>query len=77
MLLPYELSLPKAVAYYRDQWQLERGFHRFKRGRIPALPIFLLLGARIMGLMFLLTIALRGFTLIEFQVRRQLQNTIQ
>ncbi len=24
--------------------------------------------------MFLLTIALRGFTLIEFQVRRQLQN---
>jgi hypothetical protein len=27
------------VAYYREQWQLERGFHRFKQGRLPALPI--------------------------------------
>lgn len=68
-----QLSLSQAVAYYRDQWQLENGFHRFKRGQLPALPIFLANENRIIGLMFLLTIALRCFTLIEFQVRRALQ----
>ena len=71
------LSLNQAMAYYRDQWQLENGFHRFKRGQLPALPIFLSNEERIVGLMFLLTIALRCFTLIEFQVRRQLQTQDQ
>ncbi len=37
------------------------------------MPIYLANEDRIIGLMFLLTIALRCFTLIEFQVRRQLQ----
>jgi transposase len=68
-----QLSLSQAMAYYRDQWQLEHGFHRFKQGQLPALPIFLANEDRIIGLMFLLTIALRCFTLIEFQVRRSLQ----
>ncbi len=68
-----QLSLAQAVLYYRDQWQLEHGFHRFKRGQLPALPIYLSNEERIVGLMFLLTIALRCFTLIEFQVRRELQ----
>ena len=68
-----QLSLAQAVAYYRDQWQLEHSFHRFKRGQLPALPMFLTNEDRIIGLMFLLTIALRCFTLIEFQVRRSLQ----
>ena len=68
-----QLSLVQAVAYYRDQWQLEHSFHRFKRGQLPALPIYLSNQERIIGLMFLLTIALRCFTLIEFQVRRELQ----
>lgn len=27
---PEQLSLAQAVAYYRGQWQLENGFHRFK-----------------------------------------------
>ena len=71
------LSLSQAVAYYRDQWQLENGFHRFKRGQLPALPLYLTNEDRIVGLMFLLTIALRCFTLIEFQVRRQLQTRRQ
>lgn len=51
------LTLPTAVAYYREQWQLERSFHRFKRGNLPALPIYLQNEQRIIGLMFLLTIA--------------------
>ena len=72
-----QLSFAQAMAYYREQWQLERSFHRYKRGQLPALPIFLQNEDRIVGLMFLLTIALKGFTLMEFQVRRQLQNDKQ
>ena len=34
------LSLDEAVFSYREQWQPERGFHRFKRGSLPALPIY-------------------------------------
>ena len=70
---PEQLSLAEAIAYYREQWQMERGFHRFKRGALPALPIYLQNENRIAGLMFLLTIALRLFTLIEFVVRQQLK----
>jgi transposase len=75
------LSLEEAVFSYREQWQPERGFHRFKRGRLPALPIYFQDEQRICGLMFLLTgaqalraaqFALRVFTLMEFVVRRQL-----
>jgi len=71
------LTLPQAVIYYRNEWLLERGFHRFKRGRLPALPIYFQNQDRIAGLMFLLTIALRVFTLIEFVVRQALQNAQQ
>lgn len=67
------LSLTEAVTYYREQWQLEQGFHRFKRGSLPALPIYLQDDQRIVGLMFLLTLALRLFTLVEFVVRQELQ----
>ena len=66
------LSLETAVHSYREQWQPERGFHRFKRGRLPALPIYFQDDQKIRGLMFLLTIALQVFTLMEFVVRRQL-----
>ncbi len=84
-----KLSLPQAVIYYRDVdvgvaarrvvarrvWLLERGFHRFKRGSLPALPIYFQNPDRIVGLMFLLNVALRVFTLIEFVVRQALQTT--
>jgi len=72
-----QLSLPQAILYYRDQWLLERGFHRFKRGQLPALPIYFQNQDRIAGLMFLLTLALRVFTLIEFVVRLALQTAQQ
>ena len=65
------LSLEKAVFSAREQWQPERGFHRFKRGRLPALPIYFQDDQKIRGLMFVLTIALQVFTLMEFVVRRQ------
>ncbi|NJR64066.1 MAG: transposase [Cyanobacteria bacterium CRU_2_1] len=72
-----QLSLPQAIIYYRDEWSIERGFHRFKRGHLPALPIYFQNQDRIAGLMFLLTLALRVFTLIEFVVRLALQTAQQ
>lgn len=67
------MSLQQSVSYYRDQWLVERGFHRFKKGNLPALPLFLRIPERIKGLMLLLTIALQALTLIEFSVRRKLE----
>jgi transposase len=66
------LSLPQAIAYYRDEWLIERGFHRFKKGSLPALPLWLRLPERIKGLMLLLMVALQLLTLMEFVVAREL-----
>lgn len=66
------LPLTEAMEAYKQQWQPEMGFHRFKKGRLSALPIYFRDEEKIKGLMFLLTIALRVFTLMEFVVRRQL-----
>ncbi len=63
------------MSAYKEQWQPERGFHRFKKGRLSALPIYFRDEDKIKGLMFLLTIALRVFTLMEFVVRRQLRQS--
>ncbi len=71
------LSLNQAIVYYRDQWVVERGFHRFKRGQLPALPIYFQHQDRIVGLMFLLTLALRMFTLTKFVVRLALETSNQ
>jgi len=70
-----QLTLPQAVIYYRDEWLLEQGFHRFKRGSLPALPIYFQNQDRIIGLMFLLNLALRVFTLMEFVVQQALLET--
>lgn len=67
-----KMSQEQAVAYYRDQWTAERGYHRFKNGSLPALPIFLRIEAHIRGLMLLLMIALQALTLLEFVARRAL-----
>jgi len=66
------MSLNQAVAYYRDEWLLEHGFHRFKKGSLPALPLFVRLPERIRGLMLLLIVALQALTLLEFVARRSL-----
>lgn len=60
---------------YKQQWQPEMGFHRLKKGRLVTLPIYFRDEEKIKGLMFLLTIALRVFTLMEFVVRRQLHQS--
>lgn len=69
------MTLNQSTQYYRDEWLVERGFHRLKKGCIPALPLFLRLPKRIKGLMVMLTIALQALTLMEFVVRRELSKT--
>jgi transposase len=66
------MTLNQSTQYYRDEWLVERGFHRFKKGHIPALPLFLRLSKRIKGLMLMLTFALQVLTLMEFVSRMEL-----
>lgn len=68
------MSLNQSTQYYRNEWLVERGFHRLKKGSLPALPLFLRLPDRIKGLMMLLTVALQALTLIEYVSRRELEN---
>ncbi|NET36765.1 MAG: hypothetical protein F6K19_32845 [Cyanothece sp. SIO1E1] len=49
----------------------------FKRGHLPALPLYLRHEDRIMGLMFLLSIVLRVFGLMEFVTQQQHQKQTQ
>jgi len=72
-----EMSLTQAILYYRDEWLVEHGFHRFKGGSLPALPLFLRLPERIIGLMLLLLVALQALTLLEFVARRNLADQQQ
>jgi transposase len=66
------MTLNQATDYYRDEFLVEHGFHRFKRGSLPVLPLWVRLPERIRGLMLLLLIALQLLTLIEFVVRQEL-----
>ncbi len=68
------MSVQQSVRYYRDEWRVERGMHQFKKGSLPALPLFLRIEERIKGLMMLLTIALQVLTLLEFVIRRELES---
>jgi len=69
-----QMSLNQAIAYYRDEWLVEHGFHRFKKGSLPVLPLFVRLLERIQGLMLLLMVALQALTLLEFVARRELDS---
>lgn len=66
------MTLLDSVRYYRDEWLVEHGFHRFKKGDLPALPLYLHLPDRIRGLMLLLLLALQALTLIDFVAQRSL-----
>jgi transposase len=73
----YRMTLQQSVQYYRDEWLVERSFHRFKGGKLPILPLFLRSDKRIKGLMMLFTIALQVLTLLEFVVQRELANNFE
>jgi transposase len=67
------LTLAEAVQTYRDEWVVERGFHRLKGVPLSLNPLFVKRDDQVVGLIHLLTIALRLLTLIEFRVRQALQ----
>lgn len=67
-----ELSLEQAVAAYRAQYVIEQGFGRLKGHALSLTPLYLQFEHRIIGLICLLTIALRVLVLIQFVVRRNL-----
>jgi transposase len=73
--LPAEqLMLAEAVVMYRDEWLVERGFHRLKGAPLSLTPLFVKRDDQVVGLIHLLTIAIRLLTLIEFVVRRTLKH---
>jgi len=69
------MTLQQSVRYYRDEYLVERGFHRFKGGSLPVLPLFLRIDERIKGLLFLLFMALQILTLMDFVASRELAKT--
>lgn len=68
-----KLSLEQAVLTYRDEWIIERGFHRLKGASLSLDPLFVKRDDQVTGLTNLLSIAVRLLTLIEFVVRRKLK----
>ncbi len=70
---PKRLSLQEAVLSYRNEYRVERIFHRLK-SRVHIAPLFVKLNDQIEGLTYLLTLGVRVLTVMEFVLRRSLQN---
>ena len=68
-----KLSFEKAMLSYRKEWLIERGFHRLKGSPLSLNPLFVKRDDQIKGLNYLMSIALRVLTLVEFVVRRELK----
>lgn len=68
-----QFGLNAAVLAYREQYRIEDGISRLKGRPLGLSPMFLQTESRMIGLINLLTIALRALTLIEFRVRRELR----
>lgn len=68
-----QLTLEQAVLTYRDEWIIERGFHRLKGTPLSLDPLFVKRDDQVVGLTNLLSLAVRFLTLIEFVVRRKLK----
>ena len=66
------LSLGEAVLGYRNEFRIERTFHRLK-SRVDIAPLFVKRDDQIEGLTYLLTLGIRVQTLTEFVVRRALR----
>lgn len=72
-----KLSLTEAVGVYRHQYLAERNFARLKGPLLNLLPLYVQRDDHALGLIRLLTLALRALTLIEFVARRALAATNQ
>ncbi len=70
-----ELSLAGVVWAYRGQYQIEKGWSRLKGRPLSLVPMYLADERRMLGLVQLLSLALRVLTVLQWQVRRQLQQS--
>jgi transposase len=68
-----ELTLEQALLVYRDEWLIERGFHRLKGAPLSLDPMFVKRDDQVVGLTHLLSMGVRLLTLIEFVVRQKLK----
>jgi transposase len=68
-----EVSLAQGVAAYRSEYLIEQGFGRLKGRALSLTPLFLRDEQRVVALICLLSIALRVLVLMQFVVRRNLQ----
>jgi len=67
------LSLADAVLCYRNEYRIERIFNRLK-SRVSIAPLFVKRDDQIQGLTYLLTLGVRVLTVLEFVLRRSLEN---
>jgi transposase len=67
------LSLPQVVWAYRGQYRIENDWSRLKGRPLGLTPLYLQDEGRIQGLVYLLSLALRVLTLVEWQVRERLR----
>lgn len=67
------LTLEQAVEAYRDEYRVERDFERLKGHPLSLTPMYVQRDDHRVGLVRLLTIALRVLTLLEGVVRKNLQ----
>lgn len=69
----WSLSLPQVVWAYRGQYRIEDDWSRLKGRSLGLTPLYLQDEERIQGLVYLLSLALRVLTLVEWQVRERLR----
>ena len=69
---PERLSLADAVLCYRNDYRIERIFNRLK-SRVSSAPLFVKRDDQIQGLTYLLTLGVRVLTVLEFVLRRSLE----
>ena len=69
---PKRLSLQEAVLCYRNEYRVERIFHRLK-SRVHITPLLVKRNEQIAGLTYLLTLGVRVLTVTEFVLRRSLE----
>jgi transposase len=68
------LSLEDAVLTYRDEWSIEQGFRRLKGAQLSLSPCFVQRDDQVLGLINLLSLALRLITLVQYLVRCHLRH---
>ena len=68
-----DLTLEQAVEAYRDEYRVERCFERLKGHPLSLAPMYVQRDDHRVGLVRLLTIALRVLTVLEGVVRQNLE----